>query len=94
VEAILGLHRVAGGLRIEPHIPRRWTGFEATLRTEGGVLEIVVDNTQGWRGDAVEIVVEGTRIPGNLVDLPTNGATQRVMVRMGAREDDESESEA
>ena len=82
VEAILGLRRVGDGLRIEPHIPRRWSGFAATVRTEGGVVEIAVDNTPSSGGDAVEIRVDGARIEGNLVDLPSNGETRRVVVRL------------
>jgi cyclic beta-1,2-glucan synthetase len=93
VEAILGLHLEGDALRIEPHIPRRWPGFEATVRTEGGALEITVENAQNSRGDAVEISVNGSRIEGNLVELPSNGATHHVTVRMRASEDDASSSE-
>ncbi|MBW2244753.1 MAG: hypothetical protein JRH01_22460 [Deltaproteobacteria bacterium] len=94
VEAILGLRRVGDGFRIEPHIPRLWPGFEATVRTEGGVLEIVVDNTQASSGDSIEIVVDGTRIPDNLMSLPTNGATQQVRVRMGLEKLPDPDSDA
>jgi cyclic beta-1,2-glucan synthetase len=87
VEAILGLRRMGDRLQIEPHIPNSWPGFQATVRTEGGVLKIVVENKQGSRGAAFEILVDGSRIPGNLVDLPTNGATRRVMVRTGTHKD-------
>ena len=94
VEAILGLHRVEDGLRIEPRIPRRWPGFEATLRTEGGVLEIVVDNAPDSGGEATEILVDGSRIEGNRVDLPSNGATRRVAVNLRTPRDSPSRSEA
>jgi cyclic beta-1,2-glucan synthetase len=82
VEAILGLHLEAGGLRIDPQIPRRWAGFEATVRTEGGVLEIRVENTQGAEGNEIEITVDGARIEDNLVALPSDGATRQVRVRI------------
>ena len=82
VEAILGLHLEAGGLRIDPRIPRRWAGFEATLRSEGGVLEIRVESTQGAEGNEIEIAVDGARIEGNVVDLPSHGATRQVRVRI------------
>jgi cyclic beta-1,2-glucan synthetase len=91
VEAILGLRRVGDQFRIEPHIPQRWKGFEATVRTQDGVLEIVVDNKPGSTGEPFEIVVDGSRVPGNLVDLPTQGATRRVMVRMGIRNDSQTD---
>ena len=84
VEAILGLRLMGDQLRIEPNIPRSWSGFQATIRTEGGVLEIIVDNKRDPTGDAFEILVDGSAIPdGNLVELPTHGAIRRVMVRMG-----------
>jgi cyclic beta-1,2-glucan synthetase len=86
VEAILGLRLMGDQLRIEPNIPRSWSGFQATIRTEGGVLEIIVDNKRGPTDESFEILVDGLAIPdGNLVELPTNGAIRRVMVRMGTR---------
>jgi cyclic beta-1,2-glucan synthetase len=86
VEAILRLRQVRDGLRIEPHLPRRRPGFEAAVHTEGGILEIKVENGQGSRGGAVEIVVDGARIEANVVELPSNGATRRVRVRTRASE--------
>jgi cyclic beta-1,2-glucan synthetase len=82
VEAILGLRRVGDGLRIEPHIAPGWSGFESTVRTEGGVIEIAVDNTPSAGADAVEILVDGARIEGTLVALPLNGETRQVTVRL------------
>jgi cellobiose phosphorylase len=93
VEAILGLRRVGDQFRIEPHIPQRWKGFEATVRTQDGVLEIVVENKPGSAGEPFEILVDGSRVPGNLVDLPTQGATRRVMVKLGTRSDSQSDVE-
>jgi cyclic beta-1,2-glucan synthetase len=82
VEAILGIQRLGDQVRIEPHLPRHWPGFRATVRTEGGVLEIVVDNTPSSGENAVEIVVDGARIEGRLVNVPLDGATRQVAVRM------------
>jgi cyclic beta-1,2-glucan synthetase len=82
VEAILGLRRVADGLRIEPQIPRHWSGFQATLRSQGGVLEIEVDNSAGSRAGVTEIRVDGSLIEGNVVPLPSDGSTRRVSVRL------------
>jgi cyclic beta-1,2-glucan synthetase len=94
VEAILGLRRVGQGLRIEPHVPRGWPGFEATVRIDGGVLEIVVDSSRGSGEGGVEIFVDGSRIDGTLVPLPENGVTHQVTVQMRAHEDTSSGSEA
>jgi len=81
VEAILGLQPQGACVRIEPRIPRDWPGFEARIRTRGGVLEIAVENTLEPGGDPVEISVDGARIAGSLVELPSNGETRRVKVR-------------
>jgi len=63
-----------------------------TLRTAGGVLEIVVDNPPSSGGDGVEIHIDGDRIEGNRVELPSNGATRRVAVRLGSPVDVSSEA--
>lgn len=85
VEAILGLRRVGGSrLRIEPRLPHHWPGFRATIRTEGGVVEIVVENARGLGEGATEVRVDGMAVEGSLVDLPRDGATRHVMVRCGA----------
>jgi cyclic beta-1,2-glucan synthetase len=90
VEAILGLRLVGDRLQIEPCLPPRWSGYEATVRTEGGVLEIAVDNMKSSAGDAVEILVDGSIIEGNLVELPRNGETRHVMVRPKGRPGDDT----
>lgn len=81
VEAVLGLRRVGNQLRIEPRLPRHWPGFQATVRTDGGVLEITVENLHGADRDATEILADGSRLQGSSVDLPSGGATRRVLVR-------------
>jgi cyclic beta-1,2-glucan synthetase len=43
IEAILGIRRVAGGLRIDPRLPREWPGFKATYRFEGTLYHITVE---------------------------------------------------
>jgi len=93
VEAILGLRRVGDQFRIEPHIPQSWPGFEATIRTREGVLEIVVDNKPSSPSEPFEILVDGSRVSGNLVDSPTHDATRRVMVKMGIRDASETHVE-
>jgi cyclic beta-1,2-glucan synthetase len=84
VEAILGLRRRGDQLQIEPRLPRHWPGFQATVRTAGGSLKIAVDNTHNATGEVTEIRVDDAAIEGNLVDLPKDGATHQVAVRLGA----------
>jgi hypothetical protein len=55
---------------------------ERTLRPQGGVIEIAVDNTPSAGADTVEILVDGARIEGDLVALPVNGETRQGTVRL------------
>ncbi len=84
VEAILGLRRVGGQLQIAPRLPRSWPGFEATLRTPEGVLEIEVQNPDRVGSGRVEIHVEGVPVAGDRVPLPAGGEVRRVVARVRA----------
>jgi len=84
VEAVLGIRRVGTALRIDPCIPPDWPRFQATLRTEGGILEIEVENPQGVGRGVAELSVDGARIDAAEIPLPADGRTHRVAVRLGA----------
>ncbi|MDH3301508.1 MAG: cellobiose phosphorylase [Acidimicrobiia bacterium] len=84
VEAVLGLRRIGDKLRIDPRLPHHWPGFVATVRVDGGVLEIAVtNNTAGGAPAETEIRVDGAAIAGNHVAIPGDGATHRVEVSLG-----------
>ncbi|MGB5416973.1 MAG: glycosyl hydrolase family 65 protein, partial [Polyangiales bacterium] len=82
IEVILVLRRVGGGLRIDPRIPADWPGFHATIRTEGGVLEIEVENPHGSGHGLAELLVDGEPIDGEEIPLPNDGKTHEVRVRL------------
>lgn len=82
IEVILGLRRVNGGLRIDPRIPADWPGFHATIRTQGGVLHIEVENPGGSGHGVAELLVDGAPIDGEEVPLPNDGKTHQVSVRL------------
>jgi cyclic beta-1,2-glucan synthetase len=84
VEAILGLRRCAGSLTIDPCLPRSWPGFEAVLRTDGGTMEITVENPDGTGRGIGGLTVDGRSISGNAVELPRDGRNRIVRVRLGA----------
>ena len=84
IEVILGLRRVDGGLRIDPRIPAEWPGFHATIRTEGGVLRIEVENPGGSGHGVAELLVDGEPVDGEEVALPNDGKTHQVSVRLQA----------
>ena len=63
IEAILVVHREGTRVRFEPHLPTTWPGFEATLRANGGVLEVAVE-------------VEVDRVDDNAADDSSNRAAE------------------
>ncbi len=83
VEAILGLSRAGDSLRVNPCIPPEWSGFEATLRTDGGTLEIVVENPDGKGSGVAELALDSEPLSGREVPLPTDGKVHHVRVRLG-----------
>jgi cyclic beta-1,2-glucan synthetase len=86
IEAILGLQRTAGRLRIDPCVPREWPGFTAIVRTDNGTLEIHVENPDGVSRGVTAVTLDGAPIAGNALDLPVDGATHLVRVRLGVPE--------
>jgi cyclic beta-1,2-glucan synthetase len=83
VEAILGLKLTRGRLEIDPCIPPSWPGFDATLRTPKGRVELYVENPDAASGGVAELVVDGTPVAGNSIELPVDDRVQRVRVRLG-----------
>ena len=90
---ILGIRPEHDGLRVEPVIPRSWTGFKATRRFRGTIYDIdVVRASEGQpatgSGDLAEghpsvvhVVVDGRPIEGTRIPLPAPG-TPRVQVKI------------
>ena len=70
-------------LRVNPCIPPEWSGFEATLRTDGGTLEIVVENPDGKGSGVAELALDSEPLSGREVPLPTDGKVHHVRVRLG-----------
>ena len=83
VEAILGLQRVEGALRIAPCIPRSWPGFEAWVHLGRQRVHIVVENPDRAVNGVATITLDGVRLDGDLVRLDrTVAGTHEVRVRM------------
>ncbi len=86
VEAILGITRVAGGVRIDPCIPPSWPGFEATVRIGEKKLLIVVENPEHIGHGAVSVTIDGVKLASNVIVPPADGARAHVVrVVLGAR---------
>jgi len=79
---ILGIRPTHGGLQIAPTLPSEWPGFSARRRFRGVTYEVAV--TRVGAGDAVELVVEGVSVPGDVVPFPADGDRVAVDVRLGS----------
>jgi len=89
IEAILGLHADAGGLRIDPCIPRDWAGFEARLRLEGREVHVVVDNPDRVSRGVRRLTLDGIDQPSPRIELSRPaGSTYEAHVVLGPSSED------
>ncbi|HTZ21596.1 MAG TPA: glycosyl transferase [Opitutaceae bacterium] len=82
---ILGLQPDFTGLRIDPCIPKKWPGFTVTRKFRGVTYTIEVKNPKAKSKGLRSLVVDGVKIPGNVIPLPTDGRTAvQVVATLGA----------
>jgi cyclic beta-1,2-glucan synthetase len=62
LEAILGVNVRGDLLRLDPCIPRSWSGFEITHRHGSSTYQITIDNPHGVSRGVVRAVVDGAQI--------------------------------
>ncbi|HEX7668070.1 MAG TPA: hypothetical protein VF395_00720, partial [Polyangiaceae bacterium] len=86
VEAILGLRKEEGQLRIAPCIPATWKGFEAWVKWGAQEVHVVVDNPDRVSAGVAEASLDGAPVDSERVPLDPNGVgTREVYVRLGSR---------
>ena len=84
IEAILGLQRAEGGLRIEPCIPPSWKGFEAWVHIGCQRVHIVVENPDRVATGVARMTLDGVALKSNEVHLDPGAAGEHeVIVRLG-----------
>lgn len=82
---ILGVRPDFAGLRIDPCVPKKWKGFTVTRKFRGVTYTINVKNPNGKSKGVKSLVVDGQKIAGNVLPLPTDGRTAvNVEVTLGA----------
>ena len=85
VEAILGLQRSDGDLRIEPCIPPAWKGFEAWVHIGRQRVHVVVANPDHVASGIAAITLDGSALASNRVHLdPSVAGMHEVHVQLGA----------
>jgi cellobiose phosphorylase len=71
---ILGVRPTYRGLQIAPVIPQDWKGFEVTRIFRGVTYKINVERS--GPGNTVALIVNGQPVEGDIVPLPTEGASE------------------
>jgi len=64
---LLGVRPEAGGLRIEPCIPKSWPGFTMRRHFRGHTVHIEVRNPSGVCGGVKQLTVDGAAVPGCVI---------------------------
>jgi cellobiose phosphorylase len=64
---ILGIRPEHDGLRIDPCLPSRWTGFTAIRRFRGASYRIAIEKPTGVTGRIRSLIVDGRAVEGNVV---------------------------
>jgi cellobiose phosphorylase len=83
VQHILGLRPEVDGLRIDPCIPREWTGFKATRRFRSRIIQIEVENPNGVCRGVKSLTLNDEALPDNLIPADKLGEHNRVKVALG-----------
>ncbi|MGI8587300.1 MAG: GH36-type glycosyl hydrolase domain-containing protein [Chloroflexia bacterium] len=84
LEAILGLHREASDLRLDPTIPPDWSGFRLLYRHGAATYTISVDNSAGVGHGVAEVTLDGEALPEGRIPLDPAPATHDVRVRLAS----------
>jgi len=70
---ILGIQPDFNGLRIDPCVPKDWKGFTVQRKYRGVTYTIIVKNPKKKSKGIKTLVVDGKKVDGNVVPLPSDG---------------------
>jgi cellobiose phosphorylase len=79
---IIGIRANYKGLVVDPCIPSKWDGFEATRKFRGATYQITVKNPKHVCKGVAKMVVDGKEIDSNVAPIFTKGV-HKVEVTMG-----------
>ena len=83
-QAILGVKPQFDGLLIDPCLPASIPNLTITRKFRGATYVIEIENAPGGEKAQLTAWLDGVRLPGNLLPLPTRpGETHQVKVRIG-----------
>ena len=81
VEEILGIQRSGTHLRLTPHIPGHWPGYEVTYRYGSASYHIVVTNTHSGTNQP-QGTLDGQALADGDISLQDDGQTHEVTLRL------------
>lgn len=81
-QGVLGVKPGYEGLRIDPCVPKAWTGFSVTRRFRGAEYRISVRNPDGVNRGVKRLVVDGKPVAGDTIPLASSGVVN-VEVTLG-----------
>jgi cellobiose phosphorylase len=79
---IIGIRANYKGLVVDPCIPSKWDGFEATRKFRGATYQITVKNPKHVCKGVAKMVVDGKEIDSNVAPIFTKGI-HKVEVTLG-----------
>ena len=80
---ILGIAADFDGLKIDPSIPSKWDGLNATRQFRNATYDIKVSNPDHVCKGIKSVTVDGNAIEGNVIPAFNDGKTHNVEVVMG-----------
>ncbi len=84
IEAILGLRRIGQTLRIDPCIPKQWSGYAMTYRVGQTTYAIQVDNPEGINRGVRQVILDGVEAPNGVILLTDDAQCHHVTVVLGS----------
>jgi len=82
-QGLLGVKPDFDGLRIDPCIPKGWKEFKVTRNYRGVEYQVHVSNPKGLCQGVKSLKVDGQKVEGNLIPIPTNKKIVQVEVTLG-----------
>jgi cellobionic acid phosphorylase len=79
IEGLCGLRGVREGLKVDPKMPSSWEDMSVVREFRGAKFEVRI---QRGDVDAVQVVVDGAKMEGNVISNVEGGRTYKVEVRV------------
>lgn len=80
---ILGIQTSYDGLKIDPCIPKEWKGFQVTRKFRGAEYKIKITNPGNVSKGIKTILLNGSKIDGNIIPVMKPSSINEVAVIMG-----------